>query len=197
MRSVGYFNKQNEEFNFKLHKTFDISEIDNKVRLFNSEWFIDTSTQNMYWPHKSTNTYFLIEHSYDWQYGDKYMPEFKYLDIELWEAVKPIVNYLESIIDGKMGKVMLVNLPGGKDVLEHKDSGDYLDIVRRFHIPIITNKNVYFQIEDEVKNMKAGECWEINNSKLHSVKNEGVENRVHLMIDVMPMIGVNSNNASI
>lgn len=197
MRSVGYFNKQNEKFNFKLRKTFDISEIENKIRLFNSEWFIDVSTQTKYWPHKSTNTYFLVEHSYDWQYGDEYIPEYRYLNIELWEAIKPIVNYLESVVDGKMGKVMLVNLPGGKDVLEHKDSGDYLDIVRRFHIPIITNDNVWFKIEDEVKNMKAGECWEINNSKLHSVKNEGVENRVHLMIDIMPMIGVNSNNASI
>jgi len=197
MRSVGYFNKQNEEFNFKLHKTFDISEIENKVRLFNSEWFIDTSRQDMYWPHTSTNTYFLIEHSNDWQYEDKYMPESRYLDIELWEIVKPIVNYLESIIGGKMGKVVLINLPGNKEILQHQDSGDYLDIVRRFHIPIITNKNVYFQVGDEVKNMKAGECWEINNSKPHSVKNEGVENRVHLLIDVMPMIGVNSNNASI
>ena len=197
MRSVGYFNKQNEEFNFKLHKTFDIAKIENKVRLFNSEWFIDISRQTMYWPHTKTNTYFLIEHSNGWQYEDKYMPEYRCLDIELWQIIKPIVNYLESIIGGKMGKVVLINLPGGQEILQHQDHGDYLDIVRRFHIPIITNKNVYFQVGDEVKNMKAGECWEINNSKLHSVKNEGVENRVHLMIDVMPMIGVNSNNASI
>ena len=125
------------------------------------------------------------------------MPEYRCLDIELWQIIKPIVNYLESIIGGKMGKVVLINLPGNKEILKHQDSGDYLDIVRRFHIPIITNKNVYFQVGDEVKNMKAGECWEINNSKPHSVKNEGVENRVHLLIDVMPMIGVNSNNASI
>jgi hypothetical protein len=185
MRNVRYFSKQNEKFNFKLHKIFDISEIENKIRLFNSEWLIDTSRQNMYVPHKNTNTYFLIEHSNHWQYGDMYMPQFKCLDKELWESVKPIVKYLESIIDGKMGKVVLINLPSGKDILEHQDKGDYLDIVRRFHIPIITNENVWFKVEDEVKNMKAGECWEINNSKPHSVKNEGIENRIHLMIDIM------------
>lgn len=195
LRGIRYFSKENEKFNFKLHKVFDVSEIENRVKLFNSEWFIDTSRQDMYFAHKDTNTYFLVEHSNHWQYGDKYSPEFKCLDPDLWELIRPIVEELESSVNGKMGKVVLINLPENKNVSEHKDKGDYLDIIRRFHIPIFTNENVLFTINDETKIMKSGECWEINNSKLHSVKNEGSKNRVHLMIDIMPMIGVNSCNA--
>lgn len=192
MRGVRYFNKEKENFNFKLYKIFDIDKIKNHISLFHSEWLIDTSRQDMYKPHKYTNTYFIVEHSNHWQYGDKYSPEFRYKDKKLWEMVRPIVEDLERIINGKMGKVILINLPANKNVLEHKDHGDYLDIVRRFHIPIITNKDVFFKIENEIKNMKAGECWEINNSKLHSVDNKSNEDRVHLLIDIMPMIGVQS-----
>jgi hypothetical protein len=31
--------------------------------------------------------------------------------------------------------------------------------------------------------MKAGELWEINNHQLHSVENNGEEDRIHLIID--------------
>ena len=44
-----------------------------------------------------------------------------------------------------------------------------------------------FTIEDEIKNLKIGEIWEINNSeKLHGVSNEGDEDRIHLIVDWKP-----------
>ena len=52
------------------------------------------------------------------------------------------------------------------------------------HIPIITNKKVYFSVGEEKKNLKSGEMWEINNSKKsHAVKNNSKEDRIHLIID--------------
>ena len=34
--------------------------------------------------------------------------------------------------------------------------------------------------------MATGECWEINNTRLHSVENNSDIDRVHLLIDIMP-----------
>ena len=34
--------------------------------------------------------------------------------------------------------------------------------------------------------MKVGECWEINNSLLHSVENNGKTERIHLLVDILP-----------
>jgi hypothetical protein len=34
--------------------------------------------------------------------------------------------------------------------------------------------------------MGTGECWEINNSRIHYVNNGSKIDRVHLLIDIMP-----------
>jgi quercetin dioxygenase-like cupin family protein len=61
-----------------------------------------------------------------------------------------------------------------------------MNSVHRYHIPIITNENVEFDIAGEKNKMLPGECWEIHNGKLHSVSNSGSSDRVHLIIDIFP-----------
>ena len=39
------------------------------------------------------------------------------------------------------------------------------DYTKRFHIPLITNDKIFFTVDNETKNLKVGEMWEINNSK--------------------------------
>jgi aspartyl/asparaginyl beta-hydroxylase (cupin superfamily) len=34
--------------------------------------------------------------------------------------------------------------------------------------------------------MKEGECWEINNNKIHRVANNSEMDRIHLTIDIIP-----------
>ena len=44
------------------------------------------------------------------------------------------------------------------------------------------------RIDGEEKNLKEGEIWEISNvNKMHSVRNGGQKNRVHLLIDYAPL----------
>ena len=186
IRGVGHFSKMSEEFNFNFYKNFDVIQIQEHLKTFNEEWVLNTFRQDTYIPHKDTNTYFLMDHSNNWLYGDEYKLIEMYQDISLWKLIEPIVKDLEQKVMGKMGKVILVKLPAGKKVGKHNDHGDYLDVVRRFHIPIFTNDNVVFTINNEFKNMKVGECWEINNSKVHDVSNNGNTDRVHLLFDIMP-----------
>jgi hypothetical protein len=89
-------------------------------------------------------------------------------------------------VDGKMGQVLFIKLPAKKIIDPHEDHGDYLHCVARYHIPIITNLGVKFIIDGESKHVPEGECWEINNNKTHAVENNGEEDRIHLLIDIMP-----------
>ena len=54
-------------------------------------------------------------------------------------------------------------------------------------------KDVYFYVDDGVLNMLEGECWEINNMKSHEVINNSDEDRIHLMIDIIPNKYINDN----
>ena len=181
--------KSQKDYNFIYFKTFDIDLIKDKCVLLNEEWLIDQSRQNMRYPdrrnpHLYTNTYIVQDHDLHWKVGEKFNPVLK--DKDVYELVTPIIKDLEERMCGKAARVLLIRLDANKNVTEHTDTGDYLNAVRRFHIPIITNDNVYYTVNNEKINMKTGECWEINNRKPHSVDNDSNEDRIHLLIDIMP-----------
>lgn len=80
--------------------------------------------------------------------------------------------------------VRLLSLAPGSVVKPHKDPGcAYHDGAFRIHIPIVTNPDVHFCIEDERLPLKAGECWYMNFSATHSIANLGATPRIHLVID--------------
>jgi hypothetical protein len=97
-----------------------------------------------------------------------------------------IENFIRETIneEGKILRAILVNLPSGKSIPSHVDSGPSLVYCRRIHIPIQTNEKCFFTVGDDKKNLKLGEIWEINNDKkMHSVDNFGDDDRVHLIVD--------------
>jgi hypothetical protein len=180
------FNKLNENFKFKFHGKFDISSIKEIILKFVDEWSIDTFRQEDYSVHENTMSYHIYGHPHYWAKGDPYQLSLISNNEKLILELEPIIKTLELIHNGKVGKALLINLPPTKDVHGHTDKGDYLGLVRRHHIPIITNDSVKFYVGDEFKQMREGECWEINNSLIHSVENNGSTNRIHFMFDILP-----------
>lgn len=178
--------KELEDFEFKRQGDFDVSKIVDYVREFESEWFIDISRQELYPIHKYTNTYFVYSYDMDWKPGYRYTPELKCDKPELLELIDPIIKTLEELHEGKVGRCLLIRLEAGKSIEAHSDGGEYLKISRRHHIPIITNQKVGFQVGNTAIHMFPGECWEINNTKFHSVWNKSTEDRVHLLVDIIP-----------
>lgn len=181
--------KELEDFNFRMQGTYPIDEIFNVASGLDKEWNIYTSRQKEVYddrvnPHLHTNTYIIQDHPLDWVFGTPIQSVT--MDKDLMDLISPIIEKLEDEIVGKSARVLLIKLGAGKDVALHVDGGDYLSSVRRFHIPIITNDNVFYTVNKETINMKAGECWEINNLKHHSVLNDSQEDRVHLLIDILP-----------
>ena len=53
----------------------------------------------------------------------------------------------------------------------------------RFHLPIVTNTNVQFELDNQSFSMNAGTVYLFNQSCMHSVVNDGAELRVHLIFD--------------
>jgi quercetin dioxygenase-like cupin family protein len=95
--------------------------------------------------------------------------------------------YVKTILDSwhcEKEAVRLLSLAPGSAIKPHRDPGcGYHEGSFRIHIPIVTNPEVYFTIEEEKLQLKAGECWYMNFSATHSIVNTGHTSRVHLVMD--------------
>lgn len=102
---------------------------------------------------------------------------------EALEACTYFKEILESFHFEKAA-VRLLNLSAGAQIKPHSDHClGYEDGFFRLHIPIITNPDVVFILDDKRLVMNEGECWYINANFTHSVANNGKEDRIHLVID--------------
>ena len=80
--------------------------------------------------------------------------------------------------------VRLLKLGAGASIKPHRDFNlGYEDNNFRLHIPIITNSEVDFILDDERLEMLPGECWYTNVNYVHSVANRSTVDRVHLVFD--------------
>lgn len=102
--------------------------------------------------------------------------------------------YISSIVDTFREKttvnlVRLLRLAPNAIVKEHVDPTLGIHIEKsmvRLTIPIQTNDQVEFYLNDEVVPMKQGECWYLRLSDPHRVINNGLTERINLAIDVIP-----------
>ena len=178
--------KSQEPFTFRHIFNVDIANIKSIVQGFEDEWNLDVSRQETFENHKLTKTFFLSDYPLEWKIGDPYAGSIRDPESDLWKSIEPIVLFLENLYNGRVGRVMLPKLMAHGNIQKHVDAGDYLDVVRRHHIPIVTHESVMFGVDGRSLNMKEGELWEINNMLPHSVENPSDIDRVHLMIDIIP-----------
>lgn len=175
---------KNKKFNFKFIGNINISSIQKKVKKYSNEkWNEFDFRQKTFDVHKKTKTIPLIFDK-DFRLSN---PTYLEDSFSYQKEIKEINKFFTKTYGkGFIIRAILVNLPANTFIGEHVDKGESLDKCMRCHIPIITNESVLFKIEDEVKNLKSGEIWEINNTKkLHSVQNSGTEDRIHLIVDWM------------
>jgi mannose-6-phosphate isomerase-like protein (cupin superfamily) len=110
-------------------------------------------------------------------------PHIKYLDTELMQHC-PYIQEVLTYFDSEKLSVRLMNLSAGAIIKEHKDDELNLESGEaRFHIPVQTNAQVSFFVDDELIPLKEGECWYLNLSLKHRVRNEGTTDRIHLVVD--------------
>jgi len=147
------------------------------------EWDEDKIRQTLFDVHKHTQTIPIL---WDLESLSKIevAKETKYFEIFKQKCLSDIKSKLLNFYGrGTILRIIFTKLKKHKEILPHVDSGEGLEKSKRIHIPIITNENVLFYVNGEEKNMKIGEMWEINNQRLHSVKNNSNHDRVHLIVD--------------
>jgi hypothetical protein len=101
----------------------------------------------------------------------------------LMQACPYIRQIMEEMVFEKQ-TVRLMRLGAGGQIKAHKDLAlDYAEGYFRLHIPILTNPEVIFYLNDQPVHMQEGECWYLNFNEKHSVINSGNTDRIHLVID--------------
>jgi hypothetical protein len=174
--------------NYKYLGELDVINISNKIYSNNLDWEDYKFRQERYKDHSETRTIPIIW-SENFKEFKTWEPYYSIFREDLGLVEKFINSHLCST--GKMMSAILINLPAGKSIGRHRDSnpvGNRFNRCHRIHIPVITNNECFFEIDDELKVMKEGEAWEINNvRKLHSVYNNGETDRIHLLIDWDPI----------
>jgi hypothetical protein len=89
-----------------------------------------------------------------------------------------------STFECPLESIRLLRLRAGSQIKEHRDFGlSYEDGVFRLHIPIVTNPQLEFYLEDERLDLREGECWYLDFNRNHRICNGGVTDRVHLVVD--------------
>jgi len=78
----------------------------------------------------------------------------------------------------------LYYLEPGAALHPHRDlTGANLNNRIRFHIPIITNPGIDFRVSGQQIRMKPRDLWCLDTSYVHSVRNDGSESRVHIVME--------------
>ncbi len=175
--------------NFKNIGKIDVTELKNKVLSQPLEiWDEHTYRQSMSGTHAKTKTLEVIWDKDSLVHGSKQSKihqNFYLFEMEtLLNQIRPL--YKTNYGDGEFIRVLIVKLFNNSNILPHVDQGSSLSNCKRTHIALITNDDITFTVNDEVKNLKEGEIWEIDNTKVHSVDNPTDLDRIHLIIDWMP-----------
>lgn len=80
--------------------------------------------------------------------------------------------------------VRLLRLAPGSHIREHRDDDlRFEQGEARLHVPLLTHPLVEFYVDDQRVMMEAGECWYLDLSRPHRVRNASPIARIHLVID--------------
>jgi tetratricopeptide (TPR) repeat protein len=168
----------------QVNAGFDIEPLRQRVgQITEAEWSASDRDEHFH-VHRDTRSVTLIEFIAHKDEEPRALPLYS----EFEELVQPVVDHIADYYqdNGFVIRVLLAKLLAGCNIKEHVDTGYSLLAVHRVHIPVITNNDTVFSVGGEQIRMRAGEFWEIDNSKAHAVTNSGDEDRVHMIVDWMP-----------
>jgi hypothetical protein len=91
-----------------------------------------------------------------------------------------VIDYIDYDYKLSVGRVRVVNMPAKYGLTYHTDPESQY----RFHIPVVTNENVLFIVDDVVQRMPLrGSLYRLDVQKKHTVVNASREDRIHIIFD--------------
>lgn len=102
------------------------------------------------------------------------------------ERLPELRKVVDTIGRENIAGVTYFKLKEGAIQHEHRDMyGNLLFDCSRIHIPLQTNAKAFLMVERVEYNLGLGELWCLDTSGRHAAKNEGDNDRIHLVIDVL------------
>ena len=96
----------------------------------------------------------------------------------------PYISTVLNQLQCEKRSVRLMYLAPGAIIKPHSDQQlSVEDREVRLHLPVMTNDEMYFYLEEERVKMDAGTCWFLNLSLTHRLENKGQTGRIHLVVD--------------
>jgi len=96
--------------------------------------------------------------------------------------------YLQQVLasfDTVLGRTRLMRLAPNSDAKAHMDASYYWHQRLRIHVPIQTHPDIMFHSGNSNVHMAEGDCWVFNTWKMHTVKNNTKQTRIHLVADTV------------
>jgi len=107
-----------------------------------------------------------------------------------WSEWKPLV---EPVLDaatadygyrhGAFPRVMLARMAPGGEIEAHRDTNPAAQWPHKIHVPLVTNPDVTFFVDDVGYQFAEGQAVEVNNMGYHAVTNRGTTDRIHLIFE--------------
>jgi len=114
--------------------------------------------------------------------------EFPWYRDTFGHLVKPMLQKLLGKHYECITRVQFALMPRHSEIKPHVDSGGYSEDGHRIHFVIASNPGVSFNVCDKDTCVKLqteeGTVFELNNRLKHYVKNDGHEDRIHMVVDV-------------
>lgn len=88
--------------------------------------------------------------------------------------------------DSLLSRAKIVSLPAGKRVYPHIDRGEYYRVRDRYHLVLRSTNGSWLKTGDEEVRMREGELWRFDNKQVHEAYNDGDEDRIHMIFDLLP-----------
>jgi len=149
-------------------------------------WAEDAWRQQKYKVHSETEAITLF-----WRYNVLDETEYKPRWSEWKDFFEPAFRkacdaYGYNYDEADVWKAMIARIPAGNSVKPHEDLAPALVFAHRIHWAISGEEGVKTWIGQHEVQLKDGDLFEFNNIRTHTVSNEGKNNRVHAIFDLIP-----------
>jgi len=107
-----------------------------------------------------------------------------------WDEWKALVEPVLAAATADYGyeraafpRVMLARMAPGGEIEPHRDTNPAAQWPHKIHVPLLTNPDVTFFVDDVAYHFAEGEAVEVNNMATHAVTNRGTTDRIHLIFE--------------
>ncbi len=105
---------------------------------------------------------------------------------ERFPLARRFIGEIAEDRDALLSRARLVCLPAGRRVYPHIDRGKYYRWRDRYHFVLRSARGSWLKAGDEEIRMQEGELWWFDNKQMHEAFNDGDQDRIHLIFDLLP-----------